>query len=52
MSVRGLLEKDPAATEEASSLAERQSFGGEKIRQSYDAIACFHLQDRAGNHDF
>ena len=42
----GVLEQGPAATEEASS------FGGKKIRRSYDAVAWFQLQRRAENHDF
>ena len=46
MSVRGLLEQGPAATEEAAS------FGGKRTRQSYDAVARFQLESRAGNHDF
>ena len=33
-------------------LAERYSFGGKKTRQSYDAVARFQLESRAGNHDF
>ena len=28
------------------------SFGGKKIRQSYEAVARFQLENRAGNHDF
>ena len=52
VSVRGLLEQDPAATEEAASLAEGQIFGEEKRRQGHDAVACFQLQDRAENHEF
>ena len=31
---------------------ERYSFGGKKTRQSYDAIARFQLESRAGNCDF
>ena len=52
MSVRGLLEQGPAATEEAASFGEEISFGGKKTRQSYDAVARFQLESRAGNHDF
>ena len=37
VSVRGLLEQGPAATEEATS------FGGKKLRQSYNAVARFQL---------
>ena len=63
---RKLLEQGPAATEEAASfgrkiqvLAERYKFwrkdisvGGERTRQSYDAVARFQLESKAGNHDF
>ena len=52
VSVRGLLEQGPAATEEAASFGGKISFGGKKIRRSYDAVARFQLQSRAGNHDF
>ena len=41
-----MLEQGPAATEEAAS------FGGKRTRQSYDAVARFQLESRAGNHDF
>ena len=41
-----LLEQGPAAIEEAAS------FGGKKLRQSYDAVAHFQLESRGGNHDF
>ena len=47
-----LLEQGPAATEEAASFGGMISFGGKKLRQSYDAVACFQLESRAGNHDF
>ena len=46
MSVRGLLEQGPAATEEAAS------FGGKRIRRSYDAVARFQLESRAENYEF
>ena len=41
-----MLEQGPAATEEAAS------FGGKKTRQSYDAVARFQLESKAGNYDF
>ena len=41
-----MLEQGPATTEEAAS------FGGKKLRQSYDTVARFQLESRAGNHDF
>ena len=47
-----MLEQGPAATEEAASFGEQISIGGKKLRQSYDAIACFQLESRAENHDF
>ena len=40
------MEQGPAATEEAAS------FGRKKTRQSYDVVARFQLESRAGNHDF
>ena len=46
------MEQGPAATEEAASFGGEISFGGKKIRRSYDAIARFQLQSRARNHDF
>ena len=46
VSVMGLLEQGPAATEEAAS------FGRKKLRQSYDVVARFQLESRAENHDF
>ena len=47
-----MLEQGPAATEEAASFGGMISFGGKKLRQSYDAVARFQLESRAGNHDF
>ena len=44
--IEGVLDQGPAATEEAAS------FGGKKLRQSYDAVARFQLESRAENHDF
>ena len=41
-----MLEQGPAAIEEAAS------FGGKKLRQSYDAVARFQLESRAENHEF
>ena len=41
-----MLEQGPAATEEAAS------FGGKRTRKSYDTVARFQLESRAGNHDF
>ena len=41
-----MLEQGPAATEEAAS------FGGKRIRRSYDAVARFQLESRAENRDF
>ena len=52
VSVRGLLEQGPVATEEAASFGGKISFGGKKLRQSYDTVACFQLESRAENHDF
>ena len=52
VSVRGLLEQGPAATEEVASFGRKISFGRKKLRQSYDAVARFQLQSRVGNHDF
>ena len=52
VSVRGLLEQGPAATEEAASFGKKIIFGGKKLRESYDAVARFQLESRAGNHDF
>ena len=40
------MEQGPAAIEEAAS------FGEKKIRWSYDAVARFQLESRAGNRDF
>ena len=47
-----MLEQGPAATEEAASFGGKISFGGKKLRQSYDAVARFQLESRAGNQDF
>ena len=47
-----MLEQGPAATEEAASFGGKISFGGKKLRQSYDAVARFQLESRAGNHEF
>ena len=47
-----VLEQGPAATEEAASFGGKKSFGGENLRQSYNAIAHFQLESRAENHDF
>ena len=47
-----LLEQGPAATEEAASVGGEISFGGKRIRRSYDAIARFQLESRAGNREF
>ena len=33
-------------------MAKRYSVGGNKTGQSYDAVARFQLESRAGNHDF
>ena len=52
------MEQGPAATKEAVIFGEKISFGrkiifgGKKLRQSYDAVARFQLESRAGNHDF
>ena len=46
------MEQGPAAIEEAASFGGMISFGGKKLRQSYDAIARFQLERRAGNHEF
>ena len=46
------MEQGPAATEEAASFGGEISFGGKRTRQSYDAIARFQLESKAGNHDF
>ena len=51
------MEQGPAATEEAASSVDSSfgrmiSFGRRKLRQSYDAVARFQLESRAGNHDF
>ena len=46
------MEQGPAATEEAASFGGEISFGGKKIRRSYDAVARFQLESRAGNRDF
>ena len=52
------MEQGPIATEEAASfggkisLGRKISFGGKKLRQSYDAVAHFQLESRARNHDF
>ena len=46
------MEQGAAATEEAASFGGKISFEGEKLRQSYDAVARFQLQSRARNHDF
>ena len=47
-----MLEQGPAATEEAASFGREISFGRKRTRQSYDAVACFQLESRAGNCDF
>ena len=47
-----MLEQGPAATEEAASFGGEISFGRKRTRQSYDAIARFQLESRAGYHDF
>ena len=47
-----MLEQGPAATEEAASFSGKISFGGKKLRQSYDAVARFQLERRARNHEF
>ena len=47
-----LLEQGPAATGEAASFGREISFGGKNTRQSYDAVARFQLESRAGNRDF
>ena len=47
-----MLEQGPAATEEAASFGGKISFGGKKLRQRYDAVACFQLESRDGNHEF
>ena len=46
------MEQGPAATEEAASFGGMISFSGKKLRQSYDAVARFQLESRAGNRDF
>ena len=46
------MEQGPAATEEAASFGGEISFGEKKIRRSYDTVARFQLESRAGNHDF
>ena len=33
-------------------LAEREKFSGKRTGQSYDGVARFQLESRAGNHDF
>ena len=38
-----VLEQGPTATEEAASFGGEISFGGKKIRRSYDAVARFQL---------
>ena len=47
-----MLEQGPAATEEAASFGRMISFGRKKLRQSYDVVARFQLESRAGNCDF
>ena len=47
-----MLEQGPAATEEVASFSGEISFGGKKLRQSYDAVARFQLESRAENRDF
>ena len=47
-----VLDQGPAATEEATSFGGKISFGGKKLRQSYEAVARFQLESRAKNHDF
>ena len=47
-----MLEQGPAATEEAASFGGMTSVSGNKLRQSYDAVARFQLESRAGNRDF
>ena len=47
-----LLEQGPAAIEEAASFGGKISVGEKKLRQSYDTVARFQLESRAGNHDF
>ena len=47
-----MLEEGPAATEEAASFGGMISFGGKKLRQSYDVVARFQLESRAINCEF
>ena len=47
-----MLKQGPGATEEVASFGGKISFGRKKLRQSYDAVAHFQLESRAGNHDF
>ena len=46
------MEQGPAATEEAASFGGEIIFGGKRTMQSYDAVARFQLESRAGNRDF
>ena len=46
------MEQGPAVIEEAASFGGEISFGGKRTRQSYDTVARFQLESRAGNHDF
>ena len=46
------MEQGPAATKEASSFDGKIIFGGKNLRQSYDTVARFQLESRAGNRDF
>ena len=52
MKSRCLLEQGPAATEEAAIFGGTISFGGKKLRQSYNTVARFQLERRAGNLEF